>query len=341
MTNVADRNPGAGARRSGWTAVWLVLLFGVQVTVLATLWHYAVRTTTGQLLDTIALTGASIGRRRIEEPVGAVLNAVSVLSLLAATVTIGFIALLRRRIALAVMATGLIAGANVTTQLLKHGLPRPDLGVDPDRVAVGNTLPSGHATVAASVAVALVLVLPPRIRGWAAALAAGYAALAGVATLSAGWHRPSDAAASMLVVGAWAALAGLGLWAAQRPDTRVDRRDGHGKLAVLLVLAGWGLLAAGAVAFDWTREVLTVPPEQLHRTDLFVAYAGGAAGIAGTAAVVVGLVLTSLHRVVPPLRPAAPPDPDAGTQDLDAGTQDTSVEPTGEEPADDTTASRR
>ena len=42
---------------------------------------------------------------------------------------------------------------------------RPDLGVDPERAAAGNSLPSGHTTIAASVAVALVLVVPSKARG--------------------------------------------------------------------------------------------------------------------------------------------------------------------------------
>lgn len=283
--------------------MWLTLLAAAQVAALAVLWHYAVRTVTGQQLDTIALTGTSIGRQRIDELLDGVLNAVSVLSLLAATAVIGFIALLRRRIALAVMATVLIAGANVSTQLLKYGLVRPDLGVDPERAAIGNTLPSGHATVAASVMVALVLVVPPRIRGWVAVLGAGYAALAAVATLAAAWHRPSDAAASMLVVGAWAALAGLGLWAGQPAHTRVNPRDAHPAVAAGLVVIGLALLAAAALAFGLTREVIAVPPEQLSRPRLFLGYAGGAAGIAGAAAVMFGLVLATVHRVVPPLGP--------------------------------------
>lgn len=314
-----------GERRSYWTGGWLVLLLAVQVLALATLWHYAVRTTTGQRLDTIALAGTTIGRQRIEGIVSTVLDAVSVLSLLAATALIGFIALLRRRFALAVATTGLIAGANVTTQLLKYGLIRPDLGVDPERAAVGNTLPSGHATVAASVAVALVLVLPPRIRGWAAVAGAGYAALAGVATLSAGWHRPSDAAASMLVVGAWAALAGLGLWAIQPANTRVEPRDAHALTALLLMLAGLALLAVSAVAFDWTRDIVAIPPEQLGRARLFVAYAAGAAGIAGMAGAMMGTVLATLHRVVPPLPTAGPPPRDM------AGAGNAGQEPAGGE----------
>src|SRR6185369_17388457 len=96
------------------------------------------------------------------------------------------------RVAVALLAMTLIIGANLTTQLLKLAITRPDFGVDPEREAVGNSLPSGHTAVAASVAVALVFVLPSRARGLGGILGAAFAGLAGVATLSAGWHRPSD-----------------------------------------------------------------------------------------------------------------------------------------------------
>ncbi|MGW0434999.1 phosphatase PAP2 family protein [Micromonospora sp. NPDC003197] len=286
-------------RRSGLTIGWLVLLLIGQILALGALWRFAVHTRRGQLLDTIALTGNTIGQQRIDGLVDTVLSAMSVVSLLAATAVIGFIALIRSRIALAVATTLLIAGANVTTQVLKYSLYRPDLGVDPDRAAVGNTLPSGHTTVAASVAVALVLVLPPRVRGWGALVAAGYAALAGVATLSAGWHRPSDAAAALLVVGGWAALAGILLLFVQGADAQVEPGDKHRVASTLLVLTGVVLLAVAAVALDLTGDVLSVPPEQLSRRRLFVAYAGSAAGIAGVAGLLMALVLTTVHRVVP------------------------------------------
>lgn len=276
-----------------------MLLLAGQVLALVALWRFAVRTRRGQLLDTIALTGNTIGQQRIDGLVDTILSAMSVVSLLAATAVIGFIALIRGRIALAVVTTLLIAGANVTTQVLKHFLYRPDLGVDPDRAAVGNTLPSGHATVAASVAVALVLVLPPRVRGWGALVAAGYAALAGVATLSAGWHRPSDAVAALLVVGGWAAVAGLLLLFVQGADAQVEPGDKHRIATTILVLAGVFLVAAAAVALTLTGDVLSVPPEQLSRRRLLVAYAGSAAGIAGVASLLMALVLTTVHRVVP------------------------------------------
>lgn len=282
---------------------WLVLVAAVQTLALVWLWRFAVRTEHGQLLDTIALTGNSIGQDRIAGPVDRLLNAMSVVSLLATTIVIGFIALIRGRVAVAVATTVLIAGANLSTQLLKYLIERPELGVDPERAAAGNSLPSGHTTIAASVAVALVLALPRKVRAGGALVGAVYTALAGVATLSAGWHRPSDAAAAILVVGAWAAVAGIVLLAVQRgDDVQVEPQDKHRGVVALLAVSGVLLLAAAVVAFTITEQVLSVPVEELSRRRLLVAYAGGAAGIAGMAALVVGGVLATVHRVVPRYR---------------------------------------
>ncbi|MFD6263228.1 phosphatase PAP2 family protein [Micromonospora chalcea] len=283
----------------GWTAVWLVVLALLQTAAFVLVWRFAVHTELGQWLDTVALTGNRIGQDRIDGPVDTLLNAMSVVSLLAATAVIGFIALIRGRKALAVTATLLIAGANVTTQLLKHFLVRPDFGIDPERAAAGNSLPSGHTSVAASVAVALILVLPRKLRAAGAFLGAGYAAAAGVATLSAGWHRPSDAVAAYLVVGAWAAVAGLALLVFQREQAVVEPGDAHRVAAAVLGGVGAVALLASALALSWLVDRSTIPVEALSRRQLFVGYAGSAAGIGGTIAVVAALVLVVVHRLVP------------------------------------------
>jgi membrane-associated phospholipid phosphatase len=281
----------------GWVATLVVLAF-VQAAAFVEVWRFFVGTGRGQALDTISLTGNTIGQARIDGLVGTVLNAISVLSLAVATAVIVFIALIRRRVAVAVVAAGLIAAANVTAQLLKYGLDRPALGVDRYRSLAENSLPSGHTAVAASVAVALVLVLPPTVRGWGGLVATGYAALVGVATLSAGWHRPSDAVAALLLVGAWSAVAGVVLLLAQRSaGGSVDKA--HWLVAGVLVVAGFGLLVVAAVAFGLTEQVAAVPPTELSRRRLFAAYAGGAAGIAGIASLVMAAVLGSVHQVVP------------------------------------------
>ncbi|MET8091385.1 phosphatase PAP2 family protein [Micromonospora sp. NPDC005220] len=287
------------ATARGWTAVWLVVLALIQAAAFLAVWRVAVHFEIGQWVDTVALTGNRIGQDTIDGPVDRILNAMSVVSLLAATATIGFIALLRRRIALAITATLLIAGANVTTQLLKYGLNRPDYGLDPERAAVGNSLPSGHATVAASVAVALMLVLPRKVRAAGAFIGAAYAAVAGVATLSAGWHRPSDAVAAYLVVGVWAALAGLLLLVTQRERAEVAPGDAHRLAALVLGLGGVLALVACGLSLSWLLDLRDTGPEELARRPLFVGYAGSAAGIAGTMAVVMALVLSVVHRLVP------------------------------------------
>ncbi len=285
------------ARRG--TAVWLAVLALAQTVALIVVWRTAVHTELGQWLDTVALTGNRIGQDRIDGPVNHILNAMSLVALLAATAVIGFIALIRGRVALAVTATLLVVGANLTTQALKYGLARPDLGIDPQRIFAGNSLPSGHATVAASFAVALVLVLPPTVRVLGALLGTGYAAAVGVATLSAGWHRPSDAIAAYLVVGVWAALGGLALLTMQRERAKVDPGDAHRLAAVLLGTGGLLAVVAGGLALAWLADGPRIAPSALGRRPLLAGYAGGAAGIAGTMAIVMALVLVSAHRLIP------------------------------------------
>jgi membrane-associated phospholipid phosphatase len=281
--------------------VWLLLVGAAEVVGVLALWRFFVRSEHGQVIDTIALTGNSIGQRRVGIITDTVLNTMSVISIAAAIAAVVFIALLRGRVGLALVSLLFIAGANLTTQVLKAGLYRPVYGVDKLRDQAGNSFPSGHTTAAAAVAVALVFVLPARVRGVGAVLGAAFAGLVGVATLSAGWHRPSDAIAAMLVVGGWAGLAGLVLLLLRRTD--VDEREGgHWGAVVFLAVAGIALLAVAALALRWTNQVLQIPPDELSRRRLFAAYAGGMAGIAGTACLMLAVVTSTIHAVVPRIR---------------------------------------
>jgi membrane-associated phospholipid phosphatase len=279
--------------------LWLLVLAAIEVVCLAAVIRFFVRSEHGQLLDTIALEGNWIGRSRIEDLVDTVLNTVSVVSLVAATAVIGFIALIRRRVAVAFGAMLLIVGANVTTQVIKLLLDRPELGVDVERAAAGNSLPSGHTTVAAAVVVALVLVLPAGVRGAVGVIGAVAAAFVGVATLSAGWHRPSDVVAALLVVGVWAGVAGLFVLLAQRHHGNAVYGPPNRVAMGMLALAGLGLLAGAAIAMALTDHVLTTPVEELSRRRLLAAYGGGALGIAGVTSLVVASVLATAHRVAP------------------------------------------
>jgi membrane-associated phospholipid phosphatase len=284
--------------------LWLLVLAAVEVVCLAAVCRFFVQSERGQLLDTVALAGNWIGRARIENLVDTVLNTVSVVSLVVATAVIGFIALIRRRVAVAFGAMLLIVGANLTTQVLKLLVERPRLGVDVERAAAGNSLPSGHTTVAAAVAVALLLVLPARLRGAGGVVGAVVAAVVGIATLSAGWHRPSDVVAALLVAGVWAGVAGLFILVAQRRPGEVVYGPPNRVAVAMLALSGLGLLAGAAIALALTDHVLTTPVDQLSRRRLLAAYGGGALGIAGVAGLVVASVLATAHRVAPQARAA-------------------------------------
>jgi membrane-associated phospholipid phosphatase len=280
-------------------AAWLVVLGLAYAVGVVALWRFFVRSERGQLLDTVALSGNAIGQDRVDGLANTVLNAVSLASLAVATVVVAVIALARGRVLLTVVVTAFVVTANVVSQVLKQGLYRPDFGVDPERVTAGNSFPSGHATVAMSVVIALILVLPPRVRGVAAVAGAVYAAVAGVATMSLGWHRPSDVAGAVLVVGGCAALAGLLLVLAQGRDARVKSGDAHPLAVALLMIASAVLLAAAAGALWWTDGDATTPVDELGRRTLLTAYGGAAAGIAGVTSAVTALTLAAMHRVVP------------------------------------------
>jgi membrane-associated phospholipid phosphatase len=113
--------------------------------------------------------------------------------------------LARRRPRLAVAAAAAMLAANVTTQVLKPALADWRPFVPGAHVAEG-AWPSGHATAAMSLALALVLVSSPRVRPFAAALGGLAAAAVACAVLVLGWHYPSDVVGGFLVAAFWSCL---------------------------------------------------------------------------------------------------------------------------------------
>ncbi|HEY9411635.1 MAG TPA: phosphatase PAP2 family protein [Jiangellaceae bacterium] len=281
------------AARSGGLALGLVMVVaGLAGTWLS--WRYFVDTALGQLLDNTAYRGSSIGRSTLWEAAEPVLDLIDIPFVVVVLAAAATIAVLRRRWLLAVQVAVLVGGANITTQLLKHGVfDRPTLT---DAVgSAGNSLPSGHTTVAASVAAALVLVVPRRARALVAVLAAGYAALTGVSTMIGGWHRPSDVIAAFAVVVAWAGLTTI-ITAVGSPERVTSPAAGRASTAVtatfMLLAAGIaGVLAAGA--YERTRDALAETVWIDSRTDLATAYVGGALGVVAVSAASFALFLVA------------------------------------------------
>ncbi len=198
----------------------------------------AVRTAWGQDLDDRALVGRAVEPDAVVERFTDVLRPVSAGMLTLGGLALVALALARRRLALALGAAVVVAGANLTSQALKGNLPRPELGAFP---RLTPSWPSGHATVAMSLLLAALIVLPPAMR-WAVAGGGLLVVSAiGVAVVAAGWHRPSDAVGAFLVCLCWAAAAAAVL--ARRGEEVAAR-----PAAVRAVAAGaGGLLALGGL----------------------------------------------------------------------------------------------
>ena len=134
-----------------------------------------------------ARAGAKVGERA--------LATIDVGSLVAGALVLGVLALVRGRVMRALAAVALVGVSVGSAELLKHGLPRLPWVLPPGRAA---TIPSGHAAVAVSLGLALVLAAPPLLRPTAALVGAAYAAAVGFSLIALGWHYPSDVAASSL-----------------------------------------------------------------------------------------------------------------------------------------------
>jgi membrane-associated phospholipid phosphatase len=281
------------------------------------MWRVFVDTWAGQRVEAATLQGARYGQNRLWHVAEPVLSVVSVGFIAAAVLVAVLIAVVRRRWMLAAQVGVIMAGANLTTELLKlHVIDRPRLGVSGPAF---NTLPSGHTTAAASVSAVVVFVVPPRVRPWAAAFGALYTAATGVSTLVGQWHRTSDVVAGILVVLGWSALAcALMAWraraprrattgapddrAAREPDTATGRlalRTGDGRPSsgtrtgarLLVAVAAVAVVPAGVALGDlWTRAgPLTTRPA------LLTAYAGGVCGVIAASALGFAVLLVLRH----------------------------------------------
>lgn len=203
-----------------------------------------VRTAWGQGIEDAALAGRAVEPQQLIADAWHLLDTISVGALGVVGIALMGVAAVRKRFALAVATGVMVLGANATTQVLKRVVfDRPDLVSDTGEI-LHNSLPSGHSTVAMSVAVAVFLVFPSRFRTAAAVVGAAYAIGVGAAVVAAGWHRPSDAVAAWFVVGAWTAVVLAVLATSGRmPVMRQMRRSTR------IAIIAFGILAivAGAV----------------------------------------------------------------------------------------------
>jgi membrane-associated phospholipid phosphatase len=300
MTALASRPTAPTAHaRSVWHVIVPLFVGLLAAAGVVACYRVFVGTSLGQLVDTAAMRGADVHHPRVVEVLNRALNGTTLVSLVLVCVAAAAIGLVRRRIDLAVGAAMVVLGANLTSQLLKTHLDRPNL----DHFPAPNSFPSGHTTAAASVAFALVIALPHAVRGMVAMIGATYVTVIAVATVWAEWHRPSDTVAGLLIVLAWGGLISGVIRARRRrrpgPVGRPTRMTTMLFAVVGTICAVAGLVGMGAVALSQR-----VTPDLVSGRFAFLA------GSAAITAAVAGTFLIWVRLAAGDMPAAAPAVPD-------------------------------
>ncbi len=168
-------------------AVWLV--FGV--------------TPSGRALDLAAFAGRLDASPALHGLNAGLLNAITATSAAAGLLGLVVIGVWRNRLAAALRAGGAVAAATVTAELLKLTLPHAGARDQVWTWAGGGSFPSGHTTIAASMSLALLSVSSPTWRRRLVGLLLAWTVVTSTATITMGWHRPSDVLGGLGVAALW------------------------------------------------------------------------------------------------------------------------------------------
>ena len=207
----------------------------------------------------------------------------------------------RPRVGLFVIA--LLGATSVSSQALKALLayPRYDGTIDGLYVSAA-AFPSGHSTAAMAMAIALVVVMPSRLRPVAAVVGMALALSISFSVVALGGHFPSDVVGGYLLATGWALVLLAGLrWAGERYPERtwrtglatIARRGVEGVAAVGLVaaLVAGLFAAAGLAALIAARQ-----PDLMAFAQDNTAFLAVAGAIALTAAALLGAWAGALAR---------------------------------------------
>ncbi|MEV4537079.1 phosphatase PAP2 family protein [Asanoa sp. NPDC049518] len=249
-------------------------------------WLLFVRTATGQVIDGRVLPRSERGGGYAQDtvllgPAARVLGRFGNPLLIGALVLgIVVLAVLAGRLRSGIAGAVVVIGSTGAAGLAKQAITRPELGVIGS--STHNSFPSGHVAMAAALLLGFLLVLPARLRWWAAVPGASGVSVIAAATMIAGWHRFSDVVGSLLLVATvyFVVASVLARWPGRRAaEDQPDDWSGFLCLAIGLTLlmmallavapdAGLALLAAIATAGGltvvvvWAALHLTRPPDR-------------------------------------------------------------------------------
>jgi membrane-associated phospholipid phosphatase len=252
MQTLAER-PRRAQPRSRASAARAVGCVVVLVVALLALYAVFVRTGTGQRLDDVAIR--YVGQSRsTRAAVATVLDWITTGLIVLVSTACVVIAGIRGRWVLAAGALVEVAGANLTTQVLKRVvLSRPDFGY-----GTSNTFPSGHTTVITSLVLALLLVVPRQGR-WLVELAGSVCiAVIGVGTVVTTWHYPSDVIGGLLVPLVWSVLVLIAVSVIEAVEPTASPRSHPAALLVGLVIAAVIFVAFGVRPGGSLKDLVVV-----------------------------------------------------------------------------------
>ena len=214
------------------------------------------------------------------------------------------IALARGRPRSALFVVVLIGLTSVSSQLLKQLLAYPrDLESTGLAFISPAAFPSGHATAAMSLAIALVVVMPARLRPAAAVVGGLFTLAISYSIVAMGWHFPSDVAGGYLLAMGWA----LVLMAAMREAAdRWPERTGRSRAiaatrsavertaeaGLVIVLSAAAVFGLGVALFI----VLVRPGDLVGYLQNHTAFFAVAGGLALAALVLLVSFATLLQR---------------------------------------------
>lgn len=248
-----ERAPASSPEPDSFLRRWVLASVGTLVAA-AVVFVLGVCTRWGQQFGDAAYAGRMLSSPELRRGALDVLDTVRAASLVVIGGGVVVVALIGRRPRLAMIVAAIIGVSILGAEVLKRGLVRPDFGVDPPGMTA-NWAPSGHTTVAVTLVLCVLLVVPVRLRTVVALVGALYAAAIASATLAAGWHRPTDAVmAALWSFGVAAAGVSALVWWRGIGDDVADRPAhprAHLASVVAVVIVPIAVLVAGfAVGHD-------------------------------------------------------------------------------------------
>ena len=235
------------------TILCCLLLISFYVVLVGTGW--------GHQLDDDTFLGRGAMSQQVVRVDAALLLGISNGTIVAATVVLLLISVVRRRALVGVLTVAgffmAVAGAEILKDFVFQWRALVPDDAELNAYFDGNTYPSGHATIATAFLLSLLLLSPPRWRLWLTAVAGAGSSVFAAGVVFAGWHRASDALGAL----AWSGFCmNLAAAAAVRFRGRPAIDEGrHGSTASIVVglvmLLCFFLIVSPAVAQYPNRDL--------------------------------------------------------------------------------------